>query len=311
MYHHTSVSPKGAALSYDSIPAFARFQWINSAQVVDALSLFLKPGKQGRKGYGPVLLFRWLMWKWLMRSSYRDLESMSGIDYSTFIKFRKRLIASFLLPKIFKALARGLVADAKDLRLIIDSSFVATYSGHGEAGSEYSGYKKANGFKLHSAIDYRTRLPVSQLMTGGPRSDVRIAHRIIERAPPRWKVRSLTADKGYDSEAFVSAIKRKWRKARVGIPLRKTNQEKRQDTTKDSSTAGSNGCRGHGTGSCSRAAPRSSGTFRGRNTSPALVKNAHGDSKTSRPTATSHQSWSTWNTSPVCSYYSPSSRAVC
>jgi Transposase DDE domain len=214
-------------MSFDTIPVFARFQWLNSPQVVHILSRFLQPNARGRKGCGKTLLFRWLMYKQLMRCSYRDLESMSGIDYTTFIKFRKRLIASFLLPRVFAALAAKLVAHGDDLRLIVDSSFVETYSGYHEAGSEYNGYKKANGFKLHSVIDYETRLPVMQIMTAGARSDVRIAHRLIDRAPPRWQVRSLTADKGYDSEAFVQQIKAKWNKARIGIPLRKTNQEKR------------------------------------------------------------------------------------
>ena len=49
------------------IPVFARFQWINSAQVVLTLSRLLKPEARGREGYGKTLLFRWLMWKWLMR----------------------------------------------------------------------------------------------------------------------------------------------------------------------------------------------------------------------------------------------------
>jgi hypothetical protein len=211
---------------YQRIPVFARFQWLNHPRVVDTLGRFLKPNARGRKGYGKALLFRWLIWKQLMRCSYRDLESVSGIDYSTFIKFRKRLVASFLLHATFEALAKTFAVWQDDLRLIVDSSFIATYSGHKEHGSEYSGYKKANGFKLHSVIDHRTRLPVMQLATGGARSDVMLGHQLIDRAPPHWHVRSLAADKGYDSEAFVQDVKKKWRKARVGIPLRRTNQEK-------------------------------------------------------------------------------------
>lgn len=43
-----------------------------------------------RRGYDKVLMFRWLMYRQVMGCSYRDLESMTGIDHSTFIKFRKR-----------------------------------------------------------------------------------------------------------------------------------------------------------------------------------------------------------------------------
>jgi len=213
-------------MRYHHIPVFARFQWLNSGKVVDVLSAFLTPNERGRKGYGKTLLFRWLMWKWLMRCSYRDLESVSGIDYSTFIKFRKRLMASFCLPDMFEMLAQTLVAQCDDLKLIVDSSFVETYSGHREEGSEYNGHKEKNGFKVHTIIDYKTRLPVLQIATPGARSDFTLAHHLIDRAPPSWKVKSLAADKGYDSEKLVSQIKEKWKRAKIAIPLRRTNQEK-------------------------------------------------------------------------------------
>jgi len=214
-------------MQYHSIPVFARFQWLNSARVVDVLGRFLPPKPRGRKGYGSVVLMRWLMAKWLMRMTYRDLESMSGIDYSTFVKFRKRLMASFCLPQIFETLRDSLVGQLDGLQLIIDSSFVETYSGHDESGSEYNGHKEANGFKVHAVIDFETRLPVLQIATPGARADVTLAHTLIGRAPPDWNVRSLAADKGYDSEALVSEVKQKWKRAKVAIPLRKTNHEKR------------------------------------------------------------------------------------
>ena len=214
-------------MPYQNIPVFQRFQWVNHPRVVNTLSRFLKPNPKGRKGYGSVVLTRWLMAKWLMRCSYRDLERMSGIDYPTFIKFRKRLMASFLLHKIFETLATGLAAHAGDLRLIMDSSFVETYSKHDEEGSEYNGHKEKNGFKVHTVIDFKRRLPVLQIATPGARSDFKLGHALIGRAPPHWKVRSLAADKGYDSEALVSEIQKKWKRAKVAIPLRKTSHEKR------------------------------------------------------------------------------------
>ena len=213
-------------MHFERIPVFARFQWLNSPQVVDILSRFLRPREKGRKGYDKAWMFRWLLYKWLMRCSYRDLESMTGVDYSTFIKFRKRLVASYFLPRIFLALRSCVVSSKKSLRLILDSSFVETYSKHNERGSEYFGYKKKNGFKLHTIIDYKTRLPLLQCATPGARSDVTLGAHLIRAAPKEWRVRSLAADKGYDSEAFVQEIKAKWKKVKVGIPLRRTNQEK-------------------------------------------------------------------------------------
>jgi len=208
------------------IPAFRRFQWLNSPKVVALLAAFLRPSERGRKGYGTVLLFRWLMYKQVMRCTYRDLESVSGIDHSTFVKFRKRMITAYILPEIFATLRDSLVAQCDVLKLIVDSSFVETYSKHDEEGSEYNGHKKANGFKVHTVIDHDTRLPVLQIATPGARADVTLAHTLIERAPPFRPVTSLAADKGYDSEAFVQEVKRKRDEAKVAIPLRKTNQEK-------------------------------------------------------------------------------------
>lgn len=206
---------------FQTIPVFTRFQWVNNPQVVDILSCFLQPPSRGRKGYDKVWMFRWLIYKWLMRCSYRDLESMTDIDYSTFVKFKKRLIASFLLPQIFEALRNNLVSQRESIKLILDSSFVQTYSRYDEKGSEYNGHKEKNGFKLHAIIDYGTRLPLIQKTTPGARHDVVWGENLIRGAPKEWNVYSLCADKGYDSESFVSQIRHKWKGIRVSIPLRR------------------------------------------------------------------------------------------
>lgn len=171
-------------MQYQTIPVFARFQWVNHPRVVDMLSLFLAPPALGRKGYDKTRLFRWLLYKQLMRCSYRDLESITGIDHSTFVKFRQMLMASFLLPRILHTLQTRLITERGTLRLVFDSSFVETYSRHGEDGSKYSGYKKKNGFKLHSMIDFRTRLPLLQYATGVARADVVWGENLVRCAPP-------------------------------------------------------------------------------------------------------------------------------
>lgn len=165
-------------------------------------------------------MFRWLMYKQVMRCSYRDLESVSGIDYSTFIKFRKRLMETIWFSRIFKVLTRAIAQNTDSLLLLLDSSFVQTYSKHDEHGSAYSGYKEKNGFKLHQIIDYYTRLPLLQYATSGVRADVIWGSHLIRAAPQSWNVKAIAADKGYDSEYFVNDIAQKWRKSEIAVPLR-------------------------------------------------------------------------------------------
>ena len=207
------------------IPTYARFQWINHPLTISILSRFLKPSTRGRKGYDKVLMFRWLMYKHVMGCSYRDLESISAIDYSTFIKFRKRLMRQSWFPRVFRLLSSAIACNLDSITAILDSSFVETYSRHNEQGSEYSGFKEKNGFKLHSIIDYDTRLSLRQAVTPGARADVIWGKNLIRGAPQSWKVTGVLADKGYDSWEFVALVKRKWHSARVGVPVRRTHAE--------------------------------------------------------------------------------------
>jgi len=160
-----------------------------------------------------------------MSCSYRDLESISSIDYSTFIKFRQRLIKKQWFTKVFQSLTRVIAKNLKDLNLILDSSFVKTYSGKNEQGSEYSGYKEKNGFKLHQIIDFETRLPLLQTVTGGAQADVVLGEKLIRAGQRDWKAHSLAADKGYDAQDLVWQTKQKWEFCRVAIPIRKTTQK--------------------------------------------------------------------------------------
>ena len=213
-------------MSHHPIPVFARFQWLNHPRVTHILSTFLKPPRRGRKGYDKVLMFRWLIYRQLMGCSYRDLESMSDIDHSTFVKFRKRLLRERWFSRVFSLLTTGIAASRPKIIAILDSSFVETYSGHDEDGSEYFGYKQKNGFKLHQIIDFKTRLPILQAATPGARADIIWGAHLIRGAPPSWNVRGLLADKAYDGWKFVAEVKRKWRTAKVGIPVRRTFHER-------------------------------------------------------------------------------------
>jgi len=203
------------------IPVFNRFQWLNHPQVTNILALFLKPPSRGRKGYDKVLLFRWLIYKQVMDCSYRDLESITRIDYSTFIKFKKRLKDQLLLKNIFTVLSSAVANNLNSITALIDSTFVQTYSRRDEAGSEYFGYKEKNGFKLHQMIDYETRLPLLQCATGGARADIVWGGALMRAAPESWRIRELAADKAYDGANFVMDIVRRFPRIKVAIPLRR------------------------------------------------------------------------------------------
>jgi len=211
------------------IPCYQRFQWLNSEVVLKILTRFLKPNTKGRKGYDKILMFQWLMYKQFTRCSYRDLESMTGIDYSTFIKFRKRLILKSWFEKIFESLVKIVVGKQDTLIGILDSSFVESFSkGKGdENGQEYSGHKEKTGYKLHQIIDWETRLPLKLRCTGGARADIVLGRNLVRGAPKYWKkkIKAFLADRGYDAQDFVLQIATKWKGCKIGIPFRIMNQK--------------------------------------------------------------------------------------
>lgn len=209
----------------NNIPTYARFQWINHPRVIHILSNFLTSSKRGRKGYDKVLMLRWLMYRQVMRCSYRDLESMTGIDHSTFVKFRQRLLCTDWFASVFDSLTTIIAPYLSSVTAVIDSSFVETYSTHDEQGSEYNGHKEKNGFKLHQIIDWTTRLPLRQIATPGARSDVILGHHLIRGSPESWRVTGFLGDKAYDDWKLVARLKDKWKRIRVGIPVRRTVHE--------------------------------------------------------------------------------------
>jgi len=195
------------------------------------LGKFLQPNPRGRKGYGKILLFLWLLWKQISGCTYRDLESMRGIDYSTFIKFKTRLAQEGWFAKVFGDLLDWLVSWIGPLGLALDSTFVPTYSGKQEPGSKYSGYKEDFGFKLHTFIDCRARLPLAIRTSNGSCHDIVGGKELVGMSPPNWKVGFLTADKGYDGEEFVELVRHHWQKTKICIPLRRMRNEGRDEIT--------------------------------------------------------------------------------
>ncbi len=194
---------------------------MNSKIVQRALHKLLPQHTRGRKGYSKLKLLLYLMYKQCMKCTYRDLESMTGIDYSTFIKFRKRLKCRYVFETMFEHLRDSILGNLNMLKLICDSSFVETYSGHDEEGSGYSGHKEAHGYKVHQWIDFETRLPVLLCTSPGNIHDIRGCEYLLDHAPPTWNVSAFLADKGYDSESLVFDIRQKWNTVKdVAIPVR-------------------------------------------------------------------------------------------
>ena len=214
------------------IPCLTKMKWLNHPKVQETLGKFLKSKPKGRKGYGKILLFLWLVWKQISGCTYRDLECMAGgIGHSTFIKFKKQLVKEKWFPKAFRQLVKWLVSWMKPLGLALDSTFVATYSGKYESGARYSGYKEKIGFKLHTLIDCFARLPLAIGVTDGARHDVIGGTKLVGQSPPGWKVKFLTADNGYDSGEFVELVRQHWRDAKSCIPLRRMRGEGRDEIT--------------------------------------------------------------------------------
>ncbi len=173
------------------MPAWARFQWINDDKIVALLHQTLPYAGTGRRGVGKGTLFRWLLYKQCHGCTYRDLESISGIDYTTFIKFRKTIRENGWLEYVFHTITTT-TTQGRRLKLITDSSFVEQYARHPERGAEYSGFKEKTGFKVHQIIDFRTRLPVAKAVTGGARADVVLAHQLVTQLPRRLGCHGLS-----------------------------------------------------------------------------------------------------------------------
>jgi len=223
-------------MSFKHIPSCHDFQWINNEKIIDLLASALPYAGTGRHGYGKVHLLRWLIYKQRSGCTYRDLESKSGIDYSTFIKFRRKLKDDHWLEKCFNLIA-ATSAQGRKLTLVVDSSFVEQYANRLEVGSEYSGHKRKIGFKTHQIIDFKTRLPLATITTGGARSDIVLAKQLVQSLPKDWQVNAFLGDKGYDGLELVEMVRGKWPGVKVCIPVRRTchvtRNCPRQETTKN------------------------------------------------------------------------------
>ncbi|TAL57985.1 MAG: IS4/IS5 family transposase [Bacteroidetes bacterium] len=183
----------------------------------------------GRPGYDKEFLFSLLLMRKVTNWSFRTIAEMGGISHSTLV----RANTYFLIRKVYEKFFLFLVKKAYQKRLIkgkyvaIDSSFVATFSGRQEEGSEgWNGFKEAYGFKLHLLIDCETKFPIALTVTNGLASDNTLAIPLLKRAKS-WLKQSgfVLADKGYDDSEIVDFIVKAF-SAKAGIPIKKHKRGK-------------------------------------------------------------------------------------
>ena len=183
----------------------------------------------GRHGYNKEFLFSLLLMKRITNWSFRTIAEMGGISHSTLVRANtyflvRKVYEKFFLFLVKKAYRKGLI---KGKFVAMDSSFVKTFSGREEEGSEgWNGFKEAYGFKLHLLIDCETKFPIASTVTNGLASDNTLAIPLLKKAG-YWLKRCgyVLADKGYDDSEIIDFIVKAF-KAKAGIPIKKHNRGK-------------------------------------------------------------------------------------
>ena len=181
----------------------------------------------GRPSIDRELVFFLLLMKKVTNWSYRTIGEMGGISHSTLVRANTYFANHHVYEKFFV----GLVKQAYKKGLIqgkyvaMDSSFVHTFSKHGEIGSEgWNGFKEGFGFKLHLLIDCQTKFPIALIITNGNAADCTLAIPLLKRARS-WlrKTGYVLADKGYDDQDIVNWIV-KCLEAKASIPIKKVGK---------------------------------------------------------------------------------------
>lgn len=183
----------------------------------------------GRPGYNKEFLFFLLLMRRVTNWSFRTVAEMGGVSHSTLVRANThflihRVYEKFFLLLVKKAYKQGLI---KGKFVAMDSSFVQTFSGKQEEGSEgFNGFKEAYGFKLHLLIDCETKFPIALIITNGLASDNTLAIPLLKKAKS-WlkKCGYVLADKGYDDGEIVDFIVKAF-SSKAGIPIRKHNRGK-------------------------------------------------------------------------------------
>lgn len=183
----------------------------------------------GRPGYDREVLFVWLLIKKVTNWDYRTIASMAGVSHPTLIRandlFLKKHVYEKVIISLVKSAYRNGLIQGKYVAL--DSSFVHTFSKHGELGSEgWNEFKQGYGFKLHLLVDCKTQFPMAVCVTDGLAADCTLAIPLLKKAR-FWlkKTDYVLADKGYDWGDLVNWIG-KVLNAKAAIPIKKQKRGK-------------------------------------------------------------------------------------
>ncbi len=183
----------------------------------------------GRRGYDKEVLFGWLLIKKVTNWDYRTIASMAGVSHPTLIRANELFLRKQLYEKVMVSLVKSAYRKKliKGTYIAMDSSFVHTFSKHGELGSEgWNEFKEGFGFKLHLLIDCETKFPIALIVTNGLAADNTLAIPLLKKARP-WlrKTGYVLADKGYDWGDLVNWIVQNLH-AKAGIPIKKHRRGK-------------------------------------------------------------------------------------
>jgi len=199
----------------------------------------IKPIKQGngRAPYEPEFLFRIIFIRILYNLSERDLREQI-LDRVSFMKFvgisseheypsRKTLrrflkalneigLGTKVLNELFTRLESKGIHISKGA--IVDAKYVEA-QGRKSNGStrrdKDAKFSKKNeevhfGYKLHIAIDKRTKLISKVEVTPGNVADITVLQKWVEKDKLYNQVTEVIADRGYDSRTDTTAYKRKY-----------------------------------------------------------------------------------------------------
>jgi transposase, IS5 family len=192
--------------------------WLALAQELDCIH----SARKGEPAWPPLALFKALLiavWYDLSdvrlaealddRASFRRFCGFSSSEgtpeRTTFVRFRKELVAHGLDKALFEAVTSQLKAKAVTVKTgtLVDATVIASASrGDGDAGwAAHRKRKAVHGFKAHVGADADTAIVEELSVTPGNVHDGRAGHSALPDDPG-----VVYADSGYRGRAFASAV---------------------------------------------------------------------------------------------------------